>query len=73
MRPAQALFDKAMAKKGGPPPLIEVYFSDYQESDGIKHWRKAEQFRNGQKGPELRVRTVRFLDKIDESLFGPPE
>src|SRR5262249_24343870 len=50
-------------------PLREIYLSDYQESDGIRHWRRAEQYQNGDRYGELEVRSVRFFDHLDESLF----
>ncbi|HZZ82830.1 MAG TPA: hypothetical protein VFE62_30300, partial [Gemmataceae bacterium] len=52
--------------------FVEFYFSDYQTSDGIKHWRKQEQYRDKLPYSEFTVTQVKFLNKPDSSLFMLP-
>jgi hypothetical protein len=49
--------------------FVEFYFSDYQISDGVKHWRKQEQWRDGNKFSELILSKVAFFNELDDSLF----
>lgn len=52
--------------------LLEVFFSDYRQADGILHWHHAEQFRAGRKYAELNVTRIRFLDREEPGMFEPP-
>ncbi len=49
--------------------LLENYFADYRKAAGINHWRKYEQFRDGQKYCELNLDRVHFLDNVDDRWF----
>jgi hypothetical protein len=51
--------------------LFENQYSDYQETDGVKHWRKLDQLRDGVKYAHLEIQSVQFLDKFDPALFQP--
>ncbi|MBM4069743.1 MAG: hypothetical protein FJ271_12450 [Planctomycetes bacterium] len=49
--------------------LLENYFSNYKKIDGVNHWRRYEQYRNGVKYAELNLDRVQFFDKIDDKWF----
>lgn len=49
--------------------FVEFYFSDYEKSDGVNHWRKQEQWRDGQKFSELVISKLTFFNEPDDSLF----
>ena len=49
--------------------FVEFFFTDYQVIDGIKHWRRQEQWRDGKRYSELVLSDVRFLAKPDDALF----
>jgi hypothetical protein len=51
--------------------LFENQYSDYQETDGVKHWRKLDQLRDGVKYAHLDIQTVQFFDKFDPAMFQP--
>ena len=51
--------------------LFENQYSDYQETDGVKHWRKLDQLRDGVKYAHLEIHSVQFFDKFDPALFQP--
>jgi len=50
----------------------EFYFSDYRETDGLKHWRKVALRRNGFASADFEVTSVRFLHTVNEKLFQEP-
>jgi len=56
----------------GKEVLQEVVFSDYQEKDGLKHYRKIVAFREGKKVIDARVTEITFFDKLDEKVFAKP-
>ena len=56
----------------GKEVLQEVIFSDYQEKDGLKHYKKIVALRDGKKVLEARVTEIEFFDKLDESTFSKP-
>lgn len=50
----------------------EVLFSDYQEKEGVKHYRKIAAFRDGKKLIEAKVTEMTFFDKLDDKVFAKP-
>lgn len=52
---------------------VEFYFSDYRVSNGVNHWRKQEQHRDGAKYSEFTISEVLFFDRAEDSLFSVPE
>jgi serine/threonine protein kinase len=52
--------------------LIEVYFSNYQVSDGVNHWRRLEQWRDGKLYSEMNLREIHFLKNVDDAYFSTP-
>jgi hypothetical protein len=50
----------------------EVFFSDYQEKDGLKHYRKIVAHRDGKKAIEAKVTELEFFDKLDDKVFAKP-
>jgi hypothetical protein len=50
----------------------EVIFSDYQEKDGLKHYKKIIALRDGKKEIEARVTEVEFFEKLDAKVFAKP-
>jgi hypothetical protein len=62
-----ATYGGAVEKTGDS--LWEIYFSDYQEADGVKHWRKVEWRRDGVLTESGEVKAVRYLRTVDDALF----
>ena len=56
----------------GKVVLQEVIFSDYQEKDGLKHYKKIIGFRDGKKVFDATVTEMEFFDKLDEKIFAKP-
>ncbi len=52
--------------------LQEVLFSDYQDKDGLKHYRKLVLYRDGKKVVDARVTEIEFFDKLDAKAFAKP-
>jgi hypothetical protein len=50
----------------------EVIFSDYQEKDGLKHYRKIVGLRDGKKVIDASVTEVEFFEKLDAKVFAKP-
>jgi hypothetical protein len=50
----------------------EVVFSDYRETDGVKHYRAVAAYRDGKKIIEAKVLETEFFDKLDEKVFAKP-
>lgn len=50
----------------------EVVFSDYRETDGVKHYRALAAYRVGKKVIEAKVVEVEFFDKLDKKVFAKP-
>ena len=56
----------------GKDVVQEVIFSDYQEKDGLKHYKKILVFRDGKKLFDAKVTEIEFFDKLDEKVFAKP-
>jgi hypothetical protein len=50
----------------------EVIFSDYQEKDGLRHYKKIVALRGGKKVIDARVTDVEFFEKLDAKVFAKP-
>ena len=50
----------------------EVLFSDYQETHGLKHYRKIVALRDGKEVIAARVIEVEFFEKLDAKVFAKP-
>ena len=50
----------------------EVVFSDYRETDGMKHYRALTAYRDGTQVIQAKVREVEFFDKLDKKVFARP-
>jgi hypothetical protein len=50
----------------------EVVFSDYQDKDGVKHYRKITAYRDGKKIIEAKVVELEFFDKLEDKVFARP-
>ena len=50
----------------------EVIFSDYQQSDGLKHYKKIVALRDGKKVIDAKVTEMEFFRKLDEKVFAKP-
>jgi hypothetical protein len=50
----------------------EVVFSDYRETDGVKHYRALTAYRDGKKVIEAKVGELEFFDKLDQKVFAKP-
>ncbi len=64
----QAVLDAA----SGMEIAQEVIFSNYEDVDGVKHWKKLVAYRAGKKFLEGTVTEIEFLEKIDEAEFAAP-
>jgi hypothetical protein len=56
----------------GKETLQEVLFGDYQEKDGLKHYKKITAFRDGKNFFDGRVTELQFFDKLDDKVFTKP-
>src|SRR5262245_11479191 len=50
----------------------EVVFSDYQEKDGLKHYKKIVALRDGKKLLDAKVTDLEFFEKLDAKVFAKP-
>jgi hypothetical protein len=50
----------------------EVFFKDYKEIEGVKHWTTIEARHDGKKFLEGKVVTLEFLSSLDENQFAQP-
>ena len=57
---------------GGKEVMLEVVFSDYEEKDGVKHYKTLTGYMSGKKVIEAKVTAIEFLDKVDPNLFAKP-
>ena len=72
---SSGLLVKRERRIGGPAGkevLQEVFFRDYQEKDGVKHYRKILGLQNGQRVVEGTVTELEFFDKLDPKMFAKP-
>jgi hypothetical protein len=65
----QNVFDPASGKEVSQ----EVLFSDYQDKDGVKHYRKITAYRDGKKIIEAKVVELEFFDKLEDKVFARPQ
>jgi hypothetical protein len=52
-----------------PNTFVEFFFDKYEPTNGVYHWKKLEQKRNGTKYSEIVVSEVTFFDKVDDTFF----
>jgi hypothetical protein len=52
--------------------LQEEYYGDYRATDGLQRPWKVVVFKDGRKFMEGEVVTIKYLDKLDDSLFAQP-
>jgi hypothetical protein len=52
-----------------PNAHIEFFFEDYKTVDGVNHWHKHEQWRDGKKYATVEIAEIKFFDTVDESPF----
>jgi len=82
-REVKLYFDKAsglLVKRAHPvvspatgmESMQEVVFGDYQEKDGVKHYRKLTAYRDGKKVIDVKVKEIELLDKVDDKVFAKP-
>jgi hypothetical protein len=57
----------------GKVTRVEWRFSDYKTIDGVKHWTRVEQWRDGRKYADVELSEVQFYNKVDASIFRVPE
>jgi hypothetical protein len=50
----------------------EVVFADYEDKDGVKHYKTVTGYREGKKIADAKVTAIEFLDKVDPKLFAKP-
>jgi hypothetical protein len=56
----------------GKMAVQEVVFGDYQEKDGLKHYKAITAYRDGKKLIEAKVTEIELLQKLDEKVFAKP-
>jgi hypothetical protein len=64
--------ERRIAGDVGKEILQEVFFSDYQEKDGLKHYRKISALHDGKKFVEGTVTEIEFFKKLDPKVFAKP-
>jgi hypothetical protein len=52
---------------------FECYYGDYKTVNGVNHWWKYEQFRNGFKHAELILDDIQFFPKVEKNHFTVPQ
>jgi hypothetical protein len=52
--------------------VAEIFYSDYQEKGGLKHYRKKTTFIDGKLYDEGRVTELQFFDRLDPKMFAKP-
>ena len=62
----------ARATIRGQDGIWEMNFTDYKETDGIKHWTKAERVHDGKWYGTFDLQKIQFFDEVDEKLFAKP-
>jgi hypothetical protein len=63
---------KVLDPATGKEVLQEVVFGDYQEKDGLKHYKSITAYRDGKKLIEAKVTEIEFLKKVDAKVFAKP-
>jgi hypothetical protein len=63
---------RLLDSSAGKDALQEVYFKDYQDKDGLKHYRKLVLYRDGRKVVDASVTEIEFLERVDRRLFAKP-
>jgi hypothetical protein len=81
-RDVKLYFDKAsgllvkrehkVVDDSGKEVLQEVIFDQYEDVDGVKHYKKIAAYRAGKKFVEGKVTSVSFPDKMDDKEFDKP-
>jgi hypothetical protein len=51
---------------------FECYYGDYKVTNGVRHWWKFEQYRDGAKYAELNLDNIQFFEKAQKSFFALP-
>ncbi len=64
----QTLLDPSLGKE----VLQEVIFIDYQEQDGLKHYRQILALRDGKKMVQAKVTKLLFFERLDDKVFAKP-
>lgn len=52
--------------------LQAVVFIEYQEKDGLKHYKRIVAYRDGKKVISGKVTEIEFFDKVDAKVFAKP-
>jgi hypothetical protein len=63
---------KVLDPATGKEVVQEVVFADYQEKDGLKHYKSITLYRDGKKLIEAKVTGIEFLKKLDAKVFAKP-
>jgi hypothetical protein len=58
--------------EGDSEIVQEVFLSDYQEKDGLKHYMKIAAHRDGKKVLDGKVTELEFVDKFEDNVFAKP-
>ncbi len=64
--------ERRISGPAGKEVVQEVFFSDYQEKDGLKHYRKISALQDGKRLLEGTVTEIEFFDKLDTKVFAKP-
>lgn len=64
--------ERRIVGPAGREVLQETFFSDYQEQDGLKHYRKIAVLHDGDRFIEGTVSELEFFDKLDAKVFARP-
>jgi hypothetical protein len=63
---------KVLDPASGKEVSQEVVFGDYQEKDGVKHYRNIAAYRDGKKIIDAKVLEIEFFDKLEDKVFAKP-
>lgn len=63
---------RLFAKPGAETETMEVFFDDYKEFDGVKHFTKVGVRLGGEPTMEFELRDIKLLKKVDSGNFKKP-
>jgi hypothetical protein len=64
--------ENQIANEMGKLVALELFYSDYQEVEGLKLYRKIMAYVEGKEYAEVTITAIKFFDKLDGNVFAKP-
>lgn len=64
--------ENQIANEKGELVRLELFYSDFKEFEGVKLYRKAEAFTDGNKFADITITEIKFFDKLGDDVFAKP-